>query len=100
MARSTRRRYGETKASARRRWSVSGALALAPDSNINTATSAREIALFGFPATLSEDARETSDVGLTADVAGSHERLDSAAYPGASFPRPSWRRGSCPGASS
>lgn len=57
----------------RKSWSVSGALALAPDSNINAATSAREIALFGLPATLSEDARETSGVGLTADIAGSHE---------------------------
>ena len=57
----------------RKSWSVSGALAIAPDSNINAATSAREIALFDLPATLSEDARETSGVGLTADIAGSHE---------------------------
>ena len=47
----------------RKSWSVSGALALAPDSNINAATSSREVNLFGFPAQLSEDARQTSGVG-------------------------------------
>ena len=50
----------------------------APSPSLPTATSTRppahgEIALFGLPATLSEDARETSGVGLTADIAGSHE---------------------------
>ena len=57
----------------RKSWSVSGTLALAPDSNINAATSAREIALFGLPATLSEDARQTSGVGLNARISGGYE---------------------------
>ena len=57
----------------RKSWSVSGSLALAPDSNINAATSAREIALFGLPATLSEDARQTSGVGLNARISGGYE---------------------------
>ena len=47
----------------RKSWSISGSLALAPDNNINAATSARQVALFGLPAQLSEDARQTSGVG-------------------------------------
>ena len=47
----------------RKSWSVSGSLALAPDTNINQATSAREVALFGAPGRLSDDARQTSGVG-------------------------------------
>ena len=47
----------------RKTWSVSAAVALAPDSNINAATSSREVNLFGLPAQLSEDARQTSGVG-------------------------------------
>ena len=57
----------------RKSWSVSGALALAPDSNINAATSSREVNLFGFPAQLSEDARQTSGVGLNATISGGYE---------------------------
>ena len=44
----------------RKTWSVSASAALAPDSNINAATSSRQVNLFGFPAQLSEDARQTS----------------------------------------
>ena len=57
----------------RKSWSVTGSLSLAPDTNINAATSAREIDLFGLPATLSEDARQTSGVGLSASVGGGYE---------------------------
>ena len=57
----------------RKTWSVSAGLALAPDSNINAATSARLIELFGLPAQLSEDARETSGVGVSADISGGYE---------------------------
>ena len=57
----------------RKTWSVSAGFALAPDSNINAATSARLIELFGLPARLSEDARETSGVGVTADISGGYE---------------------------
>ena len=57
----------------RKSWSVSGSLALIPDSNINQATSAREVALFGSPGRLSDDARQTSGVGVSANVRGGYE---------------------------
>ena len=57
----------------RKSWSVTGLVALAPDSNINAATSARRVDLFGLPAQLSEDARRTSGVGLSASVSGGYE---------------------------
>ena len=57
----------------RKTWSVSAAVALAPDSNINAATSSREVNLFGLPAQLSEDARQTSGVGLNARISGGYE---------------------------
>ena len=57
----------------RKSWSITGSVALAPDSNINAATSARLVDLFGLPARLSEDARQTSGVGLSANVSGGYE---------------------------
>ena len=57
----------------RKSWSVTGSVSIAPDTNINAATSARQIDLFGLPATLSEDARQTSGVGLSASVGGGYE---------------------------
>ena len=57
----------------RKSWSVTGSLSVAPDTNINAATSAREVDLFGLPATLSEDARQTSGVGLGASIGGGYE---------------------------
>lgn len=57
----------------RKSWSVTGSLSLAPDTNINAATSARQVDLFGLPATLSEDARQTSGVGFSASIGGGYE---------------------------
>ena len=57
----------------RRTWSVSTEVALAPDNNINAATRARIVELFGLPAELSEDARQTSGVGLSFNLTGTHE---------------------------
>ena len=57
----------------RKTWSVTGSFALLPDSNINNATDARSVDLFGFPATLSEDARRTSGVGVSANLSGGYE---------------------------
>ena len=57
----------------RKTWSVTGSVALAPDTNINAATSARQVNLFGLPARLSEDARQTSGVGLRANVSAAQE---------------------------
>ena len=57
----------------RKTWSVTGSMALAPDTNINAATSARRVNLLGFPARLSEDARQTSGVGLRANLSAGQE---------------------------
>ena len=57
----------------RKSWSVTGSVAFVPDSNINAATSARQVDLFGLPATLSEDARQTSGVGVSANASGGYE---------------------------
>ena len=57
----------------RRSWSLNGGIALVPNDNINAATSARLVQLFGFPAQLSEDARQTSGVGVSAFVSGGYE---------------------------
>lgn len=45
-------------------------LSIAPDSNLNTGSSAREVSLFGLPFDLSEDARQRSGVGLAVEAAG------------------------------
>ncbi len=57
----------------RKSWWVTGSMAVAPDSNINAATGARLVDLFGLPAQLSDDARRTSGVGLSASVRGGYE---------------------------
>jgi len=43
-------------------------IALAPDSNLNTGSSAREVSLFGLPFDLSDDARQRSGVGLAIEA--------------------------------
>ena len=50
--------------------SYSASLSVAPDSNINTGSSAREVSLFGLPFDLSDDARKRSGVGIAVDSAG------------------------------
>ena len=57
----------------RKAWSVTGSVAVLPDNNINAATSAKLVDLFGLPARLSEDARQTSGVGLSANISGGYE---------------------------
>lgn len=49
-------------------WSWSVSLSLAPDTNLNAGSSAREVSLFGLPFELSEDARKHSGVGLAAEA--------------------------------
>lgn len=49
----------------RRRWRYTLNLAVAPDSNVNAATDAREMQIFGLPFELSDDARRTSGVSLS-----------------------------------
>jgi tetratricopeptide (TPR) repeat protein len=43
-------------------------IALAPDSNLNTGSSAREVTLFGLPFDLSAEARHRSGVGIAVDA--------------------------------
>lgn len=43
-------------------------LAIAPDSNLNTGSSAREVTLFGLPFDLSEEARHRSGVGIAIEA--------------------------------
>lgn len=49
-------------------WSWSIKLALAPDSNLNAATSSHEVTLSGLPFTLSDKARKRSGIGLSAEA--------------------------------
>ncbi len=49
---------------ARRVWRFSGALALAPDTNINVAPEEERINIFGLPFSLDAAAQETSGIGL------------------------------------
>ena len=57
----------------RKKWSVSVNGYLNLDDNVNSATKAKTISLFGLPATLSEDARQKSGIGLTLNVSGGYE---------------------------
>ena len=56
----------------RKSWSARISVALAPDTNINASTRARQVDLFGLPARVSEDAREKAGMGLS--VVASAER--------------------------
>ena len=47
--------------------SYTASLSLAPDSNINAASSTREVTLFGLPFELNEDAQQHSGVGVALD---------------------------------
>jgi outer membrane protein len=55
---------------ARRSWSFSFSAAIAPDSNINSATGSPQVDIYGLPFTLSPDARSHSGAGLAIDAAG------------------------------
>lgn len=63
-------------------WSYNFSVALAPDTNINNGTSAREVLLFGLPFELSGEARRRSGIGIAVDAGaefapriGRHARL-------------------------
>jgi outer membrane protein len=49
-------------------WSYSFSVAVAPDTNINNGTSAREVELFGLPFELSEDTRRRSGIGAAIEA--------------------------------
>lgn len=50
--------------------SYSLALSVAPDSNINTGSSANEVSLYGIPFDLSDEARKRSGIGLAVEASG------------------------------
>ena len=49
-------------------WSYSFSIALAPDTNLNAASTAREVAIYGLPFKLSDDARKKSGIGAAVDA--------------------------------
>ncbi len=53
-----------------KKWSYHFGLAVAPDSNINGATSAREAVLLGVPFELGDDARRQSGIGVAIETRG------------------------------
>lgn len=57
----------------RREWEFSLSAAMAPDTNINAATTAQSVDLFGLPFQLDPAARQTSGVGLSGAVTGSYQ---------------------------
>ena len=53
-----------------KRWSYDVLFSLADDTNVNGATTAHQVDIYGLPFTLSDDARQTSGVGILFDVGG------------------------------
>jgi tetratricopeptide (TPR) repeat protein len=53
-----------------REWTVNFALALAPDTNQNAATSANQVNIFGLPFALDKGARRQSGIGVAGDIGG------------------------------
>ena len=53
-----------------KRWSYDVLVSLADDTNVNGATTAHQVDIYGLPFTLSDDARQTSGVGIMFDVGG------------------------------
>ena len=50
---------------AERSWSIAASFGIAPDTNINAATAAETIELYGLPFDLSSEGRKSSGIGLT-----------------------------------
>ncbi len=59
---------------ARKRAQGSLTLALAPDTNVNTSTSAQTVSIFGLPFQLDEDARARSGIGVVGTISGEVQR--------------------------
>jgi hypothetical protein len=53
-----------------RPWTITGSVGIAPDSNVNGATSAQQVELWGLPFQLADKARQHSGVDLDANLAG------------------------------
>jgi hypothetical protein len=54
-----------------RPWRVDASLSVAPDSNVNGATDARDVQIFGLPFTLSDEARRQAGVAVSGALAAS-----------------------------
>lgn len=57
----------------RKHWEFTVSAAIAPDSNINAATTAQSVDVFGLPFAISDTARQTSGIGLTASLGASYQ---------------------------
>jgi tetratricopeptide (TPR) repeat protein len=57
----------------RRRWDLTVSAGIAPDTNVNTATTAQSIDIFGLPFQLDPAARQTSGIGFSAALSGSYQ---------------------------
>lgn len=69
---------------ARKRATGSLSLALAPDTNVNTSTSAQTVSIFGLPFQLDDQARATSGIGVVGTVGGEIQQP---------IPKPKWMPG-------
>lgn len=58
---------------ARRRWSFSLALGLMPDSNVNAATAAKTVEIYGLPFHLDPTAQKKTGIGLTARIGAGYQ---------------------------
>ncbi|MBL8642838.1 MAG: DUF560 domain-containing protein [Rhodospirillaceae bacterium] len=56
----------------RKRWDASVSLSLAPDTNINAATTADSVTLFGLPFVLDPTAQRKSGIGVSAGITGAY----------------------------
>jgi outer membrane protein len=57
----------------RKRWESNISVAVAPDTNINAATTAQSVDVYGLPFAISNDARQTSGVGLMLNLGTSYQ---------------------------
>ena len=79
----------------RKRWESTVSIAVAPDTNINAATTAQSVDVFGLPFAISDASRQTSGVGLTLnlgtsyqwDIADNTKLKTGAAYYGTEYTR-------------
>ena len=57
----------------RKRWTITVSVAALPDSNVNAATAAQTVDLFGIPFELADAARQKSGIGLAVNLGGSYQ---------------------------
>jgi tetratricopeptide (TPR) repeat protein len=57
----------------RKRWDIDLSLGIAPDSNVNAATNAQKVTLYGLAFDLDNQSRKTSGVGFASSLGGSYQ---------------------------